>query len=74
MIAGVFLLMAACTGTPSEQYSDSSNAKPVQPGYGKWGVETNQINTAIHPGNDFYRYVNDGWIEATTFPGRVHLF
>ena len=65
MIAGMFLLMAACTDIPSEQHSNSPSAKPV---HGKWGVETNQINAAIRPGNDFYRYVNDGWIETTTFP------
>jgi putative endopeptidase len=26
------------------------------------------MNTSIHPGDDFYRYVNGGWIEKTPIP------
>lgn len=35
---------------------------------GDWGVETQYMNTSIDPGDDFYRYVNDGWLEVTELP------
>jgi len=35
---------------------------------GEWGVETQHISTTIHPGNDFFRYVNEGWLENTEIP------
>jgi len=36
--------------------------------FGKWGVETQFINPTILPGDDFYRYVNDGWLNSKTIP------
>jgi endothelin-converting enzyme/putative endopeptidase len=38
--------------------------KPV---LGTWGVETQHISKAVKPGDDFYRYVNEGWL-ATAKP------
>lgn len=36
--------------------------------FGKWGVETQFISTSVLPGNDFYRYVNEGWLTSKTIP------
>lgn len=36
--------------------------------FGKWGVETQFISTSILPGNDFYAYVNEGWLQSKTIP------
>ena len=44
--------------TPSDQ-------KPV---LGNWGIETQAIATDIRPGDDFYRYVNEGWLKTATPP------
>ena len=38
--------------------------KPV---LGAWGIETQHIAKDIKPGDDFYRYVNEGWL-ATARP------
>jgi endothelin-converting enzyme/putative endopeptidase len=38
--------------------------KPV---LGSWGVETQNISKTVKPGEDFYRYVNEGWL-ATAQP------
>jgi endothelin-converting enzyme/putative endopeptidase len=35
---------------------------------GDWGVETQSISTSIKPGDDFYRYVNEGWLKTATPP------
>lgn len=39
--------------------------KPV---LGAWGVETQNFSTAVRPGNDFYRYVNEGWLRTAAPP------
>ncbi|WAC39023.1 hypothetical protein [Pedobacter sp. SL55] len=36
--------------------------------FGNWGIETQLISTKILPGDDFYRYVNDGWLTNKTIP------
>jgi endothelin-converting enzyme/putative endopeptidase len=33
-----------------------------------WGIDTKGIAKDIHPGDDFYRYVNKGWLENTKMP------
>ena len=35
---------------------------------GDWGVDTSTISTDIDPGDDFFRYVNEGWLEHTELP------
>ncbi|WP_157676732.1 M13 family metallopeptidase [Chryseobacterium sp. T16E-39] len=33
-----------------------------------WGVETQFISRSVLPGDDFYRYVNEGWLQSKTIP------
>ncbi|MBX3578428.1 MAG: M13 family metallopeptidase [Rhizobiaceae bacterium] len=35
---------------------------------GAWGVETQYVDRAIGPGDDFYRFVNNGWLTTATIP------
>ena len=41
---------------------------PKTASLGAWGVETRFINPLIQPGDDFFRYVNDGWLESAVIP------
>ena len=52
--------VAACMKKPA----------PVAPKVelGPWGVELQNRNLAIKPGDDFFRYVNGGWIDKTAIP------
>lgn len=46
-------------------------AQPAQGGtpmLGKWGIETRHISASVAPGDDFFTYVNEGWIEQAQFP------
>jgi putative endopeptidase len=36
--------------------------------YGDWGIETQFISKSIRPGNDFYSYVNEGWLKSAKIP------
>ena len=33
-----------------------------------WGVDTKNIAKDIQPGDDFYRYVNKGWLDTAKIP------
>ncbi len=35
---------------------------------GDWGVEIQHISDTIEPGDDFFRYVNEGWLATAEFP------
>ena len=41
---------------------------PAKAELGAWGVELDNRNTALKPGDDFFRYVNGGWIDRTEIP------
>ncbi|WP_395375286.1 M13 family metallopeptidase [Marinicella sp. W31] len=36
--------------------------------YGDWGIETEFFSQSVKPGDDFYTYVNAGWLSDTTLP------
>lgn len=38
------------------------------PQFGTWGVETKNFSTTIRPGDDFYAYVNEGWLKTAVIP------
>ncbi|USN50751.1 MAG: hypothetical protein H6731_10920 [Myxococcales bacterium] len=38
------------------------------PSYGEWGIDTAGMDTDIHPGDDFYGYVNGKWNQNTQIP------
>jgi len=41
---------------------------------GDWGVETQYISKSIKPGDDFYRYVNEGWLNTAKIPQGLPLY
>ena len=38
------------------------------PRLGTWGIETQNVDAAIHPGDDFNRFVNEAWLQNTEIP------
>ncbi|OJT24377.1 peptidase M13 [Archangium sp. Cb G35] len=63
LTASASALLAACvTSAPM----DKKAAAP--PAHGSFGVDTAGMNTAVAPGDNFYRYVNGTWIEKTEIP------
>jgi putative endopeptidase len=38
------------------------------PRYGTWGVDLAGMDRSVKPGDDFFRYVNGKWADATTIP------
>ena len=35
---------------------------------GAWGVETDYVSATVDPGDDFFRYVNEGWLDSQSIP------
>jgi putative endopeptidase len=52
---------------PSQSEDESAPAKENTM-YGEWGVETGNISKTVSPGDDFYVYVNEGWLNSTEVP------
>ncbi len=43
-------------------------AQQEQQTLGSWGIETSNISSAVKPGDDFYQYVNEGWLKTAVLP------
>ena len=43
-------------------------APAAQAAIGQWGVDTAGLSTTVRPGDDFYRYVNAGWLKTAAAP------
>lgn len=60
VIAAFFATAAACS---ADQKTVSAKAET-----GLWGVDTAYISEVVAPGDNFYLYVNEGWIDQAVFP------
>ena len=44
------------------------DAAPDNAAIGSWGVDTAGMSRTVRPGDDFYRYVNEGWLKTAQLP------
>ena len=44
------------------------------PSLGDWGIETHHVSSAVVPGDDFFTWVNEGWLESTEIPDGFSRF
>jgi putative endopeptidase len=68
MITLRFPAAVLAAGLTLAQASPSGQAKPAGPAIGAFGVDTAQMDTAVKPGDDFFRYVNGKWLGTATIP------
>ncbi|MGE0410009.1 MAG: M13 family metallopeptidase, partial [Amphiplicatus sp.] len=74
LLAGaVALVLAACGGENAEKKTQDDRSigaasQAERPEFGDWGVETVYISASAKPGDDFYRYVNAGWLDSFKIP------
>jgi len=43
-------------------------AEPLKAAIGEWGIDTAGLSQTVRPGDDFYRYVNEGWLKQAKIP------
>jgi len=60
-----FLLAKEISGRLAIAGTAAAEDKPV---LGNWGIEKQFISKDIKPGDDFYRFVNEGWLKTATPP------
>jgi len=69
-------LLGACNGTSEEASVVEETAPKVErvvkttakDEWGEFGIDQSTMNTAIKPGDDFYRYVNGTWMDEFEIP------
>ena len=62
------LLFSAATALLALTPAKAAEAPPAKAAIGSWGVDTSGISKTAKPGNDFYRYVNEGWLKTAQIP------
>lgn len=65
-ILGVMIYLSVFNS--SHVGAQSAKTMDNKPKFGDWGVETKFINKHILPGDDFYSFVNDGWLTTMNIP------
>ncbi|MCQ8119557.1 M13 family metallopeptidase [Methylomonas rosea] len=65
------LAVTGCNQTtkpePTAEQSPQTTAQPTAQTK-NWGIDTQNIAKDIQPGDDFYRYVNKGWLDTAKIP------
>ncbi len=54
--------------------AQKSNSNSGKAAFGDWGIETRFISKSVNPGNDFYTYVNEGWLKSAIIPAGASGF
>lgn len=60
MTLGTGLIMSGCNSSDAKNKDDKEKQEPL--------ILTSELDSAIHPGDDFYDYVNRKWIEKNPIP------
>src|SRR5262245_12795670 len=63
-------LVAGCASQPASAPPAAAPAAPPapHPRFGAWGVDLNNRDLAVKPGDDFNRYCNGHWFATTQIP------
>jgi putative endopeptidase len=79
-VFSLVLALAACTHAPPGPPPASAQSAPAAPtptgegtaqGHaqiGAWGLDLSAHDSAVKPGDDFYRYANGHWLDTTQIP------
>ena len=68
----VFLFVLMSSVFISKAQNPESNKGKAS--FGDWGVQTQFISKTVKPGDDFYTYVNEGWLKSAKIPAGASGF
>ena len=60
---GVIVMLATFAMLPAAALAESRKAT-----IGEWGIDTTGLSKTVRPGDDFYRYINEGWLKQAKIP------
>jgi len=61
-------IIALCVALQTGPLTTSLQPAHDKATFGSWGIETSTISKTVQPGDDFFTYVNEGWIRSTKIP------
>ena len=65
LTSAVAVLLAASLSPASAVTEEGA---PPKAQIGEWGVDTTSMSKSVKAGDDFYRYVNEGWLKTAKAP------
>src|SRR4030095_9304046 len=71
MKAVMLAVFAAVASSAMAQTSDqpaAAKGTAAKPALGTWGIDLTNMDRSVKPGDDFYRYVNGGWLAENHIP------
>lgn len=73
LMGAAALALAACGGGQESKSDGAGKTAPAaasaaKPELGDFGVETKYIDKSVRPGDNFYQYVNGGWLDTFKIP------
>ncbi|GEM_PF-1841949 len=68
----IFLFTVMSSMIMIKAQKPNSNSGKVA--FGDWEIETRFISKSVNPGNDFYTYVNEGWLKSAIIPAGAAAF
>jgi putative endopeptidase len=66
LAASVAVLATACS--PAKPPEPAAAEAPKTAALGAFGIDTAQMDTAVKPGDDFFKYVNGKWLSSFQMP------
>ncbi len=58
----------AATETAAPEITETAAVASAEPRFGTFGFDTDGMDRDVHPGDDFNRFANGGWLETTILP------
>lgn len=68
MSSAALLLLAACDQVQLPSGGSDTVVEQIAADIGSWGFDTEGMDLNYHPGDDFFRYANGVWLDATEIP------
>ena len=63
LLVGTLPMLEACSHPPKPDNAATASVQNKD-----WGVDVKNMGQGVQPGNDFYRYVNQGWLAKAKIP------
>lgn len=65
---------AAPASEPAPSPAPEADAAVESARIGDWGIDVAEVSDTVAPGDDFFRYVNEGWLQRSEIPAGFSRF
>jgi endothelin-converting enzyme/putative endopeptidase len=68
LLAAAVCVLPACSDKNTPGAPAATAAAPARPALGSFGIDTANMDTAVKPGDDFFRHANGRWLATFKIP------